>query len=125
MTTTFKSVISCNILGLKEKIHCTCFDHAFFKAYSYVVTNEFFCKALKFLSIKLVQFDMQKNITWPEKSRKNIQKWNKACSNSNLFQRKLNTPMKIGNWDVIINKVQLEWQPKCHLFSLGTFAKLL
>jgi hypothetical protein len=33
MSTTFKLVISCNILGLKEKIHCTCFDHAFFKAY--------------------------------------------------------------------------------------------
>lgn len=62
MTTTFKSVISCNILDLKEKNHCTSFDHAFSKAYKYVATNEFFCKALKFLSIKLVQFDMQKYI---------------------------------------------------------------
>ncbi len=44
MTTTFKSIVSCDILGLKGKNHSTCFDHAFFKAYQQVGTNEIFCK---------------------------------------------------------------------------------
>ncbi len=30
--------------GFRRKFYGTCFDHAFFKAYQYVVINEIFCK---------------------------------------------------------------------------------
>jgi hypothetical protein len=39
-------------------------------------------------------FKGTKNITWPKKSRKSRQKWNKTCFNYSLHPRKLNTLMK-------------------------------
>jgi hypothetical protein len=42
MIIIFKSIISCNILGLKENFQGTCIDHAFFKAYYYVTIHDFF-----------------------------------------------------------------------------------
>ncbi len=33
-------------------------------------------------------------VTWPKKSRKGRQEWEKACVNSGLPTQKLNTPMK-------------------------------
>ncbi len=40
-----------------------------------------FCKNFKYLSIKVIQSNLQKCITWPKKSRKGKQRWNKACMN--------------------------------------------
>ncbi len=37
---------------------------------------------------------MQKCITWPNKSNKGRQEWNKACIEIGLKPRKLNTPVK-------------------------------
>ncbi len=42
MIIIFKSIISCNILGLEENFQGTCFDHAFSKAYYYATTHDFF-----------------------------------------------------------------------------------
>ncbi len=47
MIIIFKSIISCNILGLKENFQGTCIDHAFFKAYYYVTIHDFFLQRLE------------------------------------------------------------------------------
>ncbi len=88
MITMLKSIISCDMLGLEESFQGICFGHAFSKACQYVTTKEFFCKDLQYVSIKSVQRDLHKCITWPKKSSK----WEKACENSSLFPQKLNTP---------------------------------
>jgi subtilase family serine protease len=92
MITMLKSIISCDMLGLEESFQGICFGHAFSKACQYVTTKEFFCKDLQYVSIKSVQRDLHKCITWPKKSSKGKQKWEKACENSSLFPQKLNTP---------------------------------
>ena len=51
-------------------------------------------KSLKYVSIKVVQSNLQECITWPKKSRKGKQRWNKDCMNSKIFERKLNTQIK-------------------------------
>jgi hypothetical protein len=70
MTTTLKSIVSCDMLGLEESFEGICFWHAFFKACQYVTTKEKICKDLQYVSIKFVQGDLQKCITWPKKSKK-------------------------------------------------------
>jgi hypothetical protein len=40
--------------------------------------------------IKTTRKDLQKFITWPKKSRKGRQEWEKACVNSGFPPRKLN-----------------------------------
>jgi len=52
------------------------------------------CKDLKYVSIKSTQANLQKCIIWPKKSRKRRQEWNKACVETSIRPRKLNTPMK-------------------------------
>ncbi len=95
MTIVFKSIVSCDFFGLEESFHGTCFGHALFKACQCVATNEKVCKGLKFVSyIKALQFGLHKCITWLKTILK-CKKCNKAYSNSNLLQSKLNTPMKI------------------------------
>jgi hypothetical protein len=46
------------------------------------------------VSIKSIQRDLQKCITWPKKFRKGRQEWEKAYVNSCLPPQKLNIPMK-------------------------------
>jgi hypothetical protein len=82
------------MLGLEESFQGICFGHAFSKTCQYATTNEKVCKDLQYVSIKYVQKDLQKCITWPKKSRKGRQKWEKACVNLGLSSQKLNTPMK-------------------------------
>jgi hypothetical protein len=94
MTATLQSIVNYNILGLQESFQGSCFGHAFSKAFQYATTDEKVCKGLKYVSIKTIQFDLQKYITWPKKSRKVKQEWNKACVISNLPKRNLNTSMK-------------------------------
>jgi hypothetical protein len=64
MTTTLKSFVKCEILGLDESFLGTCFGHAFPKACQYVITNEKVCKNLRFNSIKFAQLDRLRCITW-------------------------------------------------------------
>jgi hypothetical protein len=53
MTTTFKYVVNCEVLGLKESFSGTRFGYAFSKTYEYVTTKErVLCKNLKYVSIK-------------------------------------------------------------------------
>jgi hypothetical protein len=52
-------------------------------------------KNLNYVSIKVVQSNVQKCITWPKKSRKGRQKWNKTCMDFEIFPRKLNTLVNI------------------------------
>jgi hypothetical protein len=52
------------------------------------------CKDLKYVSIKSARAHLQKCIIWPKKSRKGRQEWNKACLETNICPRQLNTLMK-------------------------------
>jgi len=55
MTTTVKLVLSCDVMGLEESFHRTCFGHAFSKTHQYATINEIFCKGLRYISIKVAQ----------------------------------------------------------------------
>jgi hypothetical protein len=46
MTTTLKSIVSCDLLGLEESFQGTCSRDAFSKAYQYVTIGEKVCKDL-------------------------------------------------------------------------------
>jgi hypothetical protein len=50
MTTSFKFIVNCEVLGLEENFNDTCFGHAFSK--TYLTAKERLCKNLKFVSIK-------------------------------------------------------------------------
>jgi hypothetical protein len=50
--TTFKSIMNCEILEVEESFQGTCFGHIKDKV----------CKGLRYISIKVVQFDLQKCI---------------------------------------------------------------
>jgi len=52
MTTTFKFIINCEVLGLEESFNGTCFGHAFSKTCQYANVQERVCKNLKYVSIK-------------------------------------------------------------------------
>jgi hypothetical protein len=67
MTTSLKSIVSCNVLGLKESFQQTCFDHSFSKVCQYATTYEIFYKGLRYLFIMVAQRDLQKCITWSKK----------------------------------------------------------
>jgi len=67
MTTSLKSIVSCNVLGFKESFQGTCFDHAFSKMCQYATTYEKNYKGLRYLSIKVAQGNLKKCITWPKK----------------------------------------------------------
>jgi hypothetical protein len=67
MITSLKSIVNCNVLGLKKSFQETCFDYAFSKVCPYATINEIFYKGLRYLSIKATQRDLQKCITWPKK----------------------------------------------------------
>jgi hypothetical protein len=91
MITTTKSIVSYEILCLWENFQGTYFRNAFFKTCQYTTMDEKVYKGLKYVFIKIAQRDMQKCFTWPKKSRNGTQEWNKACANSSLPPRKLNT----------------------------------
>jgi hypothetical protein len=95
MTIVLKYVIKCEVLGLDESFQGSCFGHIFSKTCQYyAIIDGNICRNFKFVSIKSIQSNLQKCITWPKKSRKGRHEWNKACSDSNLPPRKLNIPMK-------------------------------
>jgi hypothetical protein len=94
MTIASKSIIIFDILNLAKNFQGNFFGDAFSKTYKYVSTNEKVCKCLKYVYVKTTQLNLQKCITWLKKSRKSRQEWNMAYAYSNLFQRKLNVPIK-------------------------------
>jgi hypothetical protein len=63
ITTTLKFVVNYEVFGMEESFQGICFGHAFFKACQYRIVEIFFCKSLKYISIMLAQFDLQKCIT--------------------------------------------------------------
>jgi len=87
-------MISWEIFDLDESFQGTCSSHAFSKTCQYGTTKEFFCKNLKYVSITFVQLDLQKCKTWPKKSRKCTEEWNKTCMDSEICPRKLNILVK-------------------------------
>jgi hypothetical protein len=49
MTTTLKSNVKCEVIGLNQNFQGACFAHVFLKTYYYATTNEKVCKSLRFL----------------------------------------------------------------------------
>lgn len=94
--------------GLNERFQGNFFGHVFSKACQYVITNETFCKNLKFISIKFAQSDLQKCITWRKNFGNNKQGWNKACLDFYLPLRKLNSPMKTWSLFDLLQKNSLQ-----------------
>jgi hypothetical protein len=91
MTITLKIVVNYESFGLEESFQGTCFGHDFSKACQYGTVKENVCKNLKYISIKPIQTDLQKCITWLKKSGKGRQEWNKACVETGIHPKKLNT----------------------------------
>ncbi len=58
MTTTLKSIVKCDMLGLEESFQGTCFGHAFSKARQYATIEEKVCKDLWYVLIKFVQANL-------------------------------------------------------------------
>lgn len=79
MTSIARSIVNCDILRLKESFNGNCFGHVLSKGCQYGIIEEKVCKNMKFVSIKNVQFDIKKCITWLKNSGKGKQKWNNAC----------------------------------------------
>jgi hypothetical protein len=75
VTTTLKSIVSRNVLGLEESFSGICFGHAFSKTCQYDTTKEKVCKDLCYVSIKVAERDLHKCITWLKKSGKGRQEW--------------------------------------------------
>jgi hypothetical protein len=68
----------------------------FSKACQYGIKTEKVDKSFKYVSIKVVQSNLQKCIPWPKKSKNNKQEWNKAYIGFGICPRKLNTLVKIN-----------------------------
>ncbi len=49
MTTAFKFVVNCEVLGLEESFNGTYFGHAFSKTCEYATIEKSVCKDLKYL----------------------------------------------------------------------------
>ncbi len=94
MATSLKDVVNYEFIGLEKSFQGTCFGHVFSKACQYVITEEKVCEDLKYVSIKYIQTNMQKCITWPKKSGMGRYKWNKTCVETSIHPKKLNIPVK-------------------------------
>jgi hypothetical protein len=94
MTTTLKSIMRCEVLGLDENFQNTCFGIFFSKVCQYVIIDEKVCQNLKFISLKSAQLDFKKCITCFCFFEKGRHECNKACLNLNVHPRKLNILLK-------------------------------
>jgi len=94
MTLALRFIMSYDILGLEESFNGSCFGRVFFKACQYGATKKKVCKDMRFMSIKNVQYDIQKCITWSKKFGKGRLEWNKACMDARICPKKLNTLIK-------------------------------
>jgi hypothetical protein len=52
------------------------------------------CKNIRFVSVKTIQTNLWKSITWPNFFGKGNQKWTKACVDFGIHHRKFNTLVK-------------------------------
>jgi len=89
ITSTLKSAISCDVLGLEESFWKICFGHAFLKTCQYAITYE---KSLQRFKVYIYQScleDLQKCWTWPKRSGKGKQECKKGCVDWSVPQ---------GNW---------------------------
>ncbi len=73
MIITLEIVASWDILGLEESYQGICFKHAFSNACQYAIMDEFFCKDLTYVCIKIAQGYLQKCITWTKRFGKGRQ----------------------------------------------------
>ncbi len=94
MTLALRFIMSYDILGLEESFNGSCFGRVFFKACQYGTTKKKVCKDMRFMSIKNVQYDIHKCITWSKKFGKGRLEWNKACMDARICPKKLNTLIK-------------------------------
>jgi hypothetical protein len=62
MIITLKFIVSYDILGLAKKFSRVVFWHTFLKACQYALVDKKICKGLKYVFIKIVQFDLHKCI---------------------------------------------------------------
>ncbi len=84
MTSITRFIVNCDILRLKESFNGNCFGHVLSKGCQYGIIEEKVCKNMKFVSIKIEQFDIQKCITWLKKSGKGRLEWNKTCIDARI-----------------------------------------
>jgi hypothetical protein len=78
ITSTLKSIISYETLGLQESFNGIYFGHAFSKACQYATIDEKMCRNIRYVSIKATQANLQKCITSPKKIGTSRQEWTKA-----------------------------------------------
>jgi hypothetical protein len=67
----------------------------FSKVCQYVTTDEKMCKSLKYVFVKAIQTNLQKNIAWHKKFGRGRQEWTKTCFDFGIHRRKLNILVKI------------------------------
>jgi hypothetical protein len=69
-TTTLHFIIGCEPLKILKVYEGTCFGHVMFKACQYVTYDDKVFVGLQHVSVKDVQVNLQKNITWAKRSGK-------------------------------------------------------
>jgi hypothetical protein len=67
MTTTLKSIISCETLSLPIPFDCAYFKHAMSKVVQFVTNNDKISKNLALNNVKSTQTSFQYCSTWPKK----------------------------------------------------------
>jgi hypothetical protein len=92
---TLNLIFGCEFFDFEESFLKTCFDHVFSKTCQYDTTYEKVCKKLIYVFIKFTQIYLQKFITWPKKSLKGRQEWDKTYIKVKICLTKLNNLFKI------------------------------
>ncbi len=83
----------------------------------YAINDLKTCVGMKEVSIKDVQFSLQKIITWTQKSGKGLQEWVKTCKDVVLWPQKLKTLVKTKFASkVILFKQCLEFKDTINLY---------
>jgi hypothetical protein len=67
MTTTLKSIISCEAFNLLAPLDGACFGHAMSKIIQYAINDDKVSKDLGPINVKSMQTSLQPCITWPKK----------------------------------------------------------
>jgi hypothetical protein len=123
------SIVSCFNLQQACPFVGSCFGHAMSKANQYLTNKNNVCVGFSKVSLKEVQFSLQKTITWINVFGKGRQEWKKSCSVGRLFAKMLKTLMKtsfasqvilfcetLEYWNVIV--IYYKWQHGFHLSSI-------
>jgi hypothetical protein len=132
MKVASKLVVNYEAWSMIQSFIGTCFRHAFSKAFQHSTYDERVSKGIKYVSIKLVQVNLQKCITWPKKSKKGKHEWIKVYITTNLKPIKLNRQIKINiKYKFVIlfvlnfsfGHLTLHFSCACHNPSLGLMTK--